>query len=117
MDPTNPYHPPTIQNPWNLAKQTKKSVLLLAIAINFFSLAGFLFFFSESWTFHTPYYSEDSWLVSVPGVFEFSIGAALGFTVLTLLLLLGIISLCLSTVAFWRDPLTVAVDETESNQS
>ena len=117
MDPTNPYHPPTIQNPWNLAKQTKKSVLFLAIAIHFFILAGFLFFFSESWTFQTPYSTEDSWLVSVPGVFEFSISAALGFTVLTLLLLLGTLFLCLATVAFWRDRLTVAVDETESNQS
>jgi hypothetical protein len=100
-----------------MAKQTKNGVLFLAIAINFFSLAGFLFFFSESWTFHTPYYSEDSWLVSIPGVFEFSISAALGFTVLALLLLLGTIFLCLATVDFWKDRLTVAVDETESNQS
>ena len=68
-------------------------------------------------TFHTPYYTEDSWTVSVPGVFEFSISAALGFAVLTLLLLLGTLLLCLATVAFWRDRLTVAVDETESNQN
>jgi putative flippase GtrA len=117
MVSTNPYHPPTIKNSWNLPKQTKKSVLLLAIAINFLSLAGFLFLFSESWTFNTPYSTEGSWLVTVPGIFEFSISAALGFSVLTLLLLLGTLFLCLATVAFWRDRISVAVDETESNQS
>lgn len=84
---------------------------MLAIAINFFSLAGFLFFSSESWTMHTGYSTESSWHISIPGATGFSISASVGIAVLILLLLGGTLFLWLANVAYWRSRHNVAVDQ------
>ncbi len=64
----------------------------------------------------TPYSSEDTWQVSVSGIFEFSISAVLGFTVLTILLSTGTLFLWLATATYWRARLAVVVDEAEKEQ-
>ena len=116
MIETNPYDPTTSTTNRYLPRQTKRSVLMLAVSLNFFSVAGFLFLCSESWTMHTPYSTENAWRLSIRGLFEFSISATLGLTVLATLLLMGTLFLWLAMFAYWKSlpAVAVAVNQTEN---
>lgn len=55
---------------------------MLAIALNFYSVAAMFYFFSESWSLNTPYSTstENNWQLSLPGGFGFFFSARLGWT-------------------------------------
>lgn len=114
----NPYEPTTSTTNRFPPQQTKRSVLMFAISLNFLALAGFMFLCSESWTMYTPYSTENLWRISLQGLFEFSISAAVGLTILATLLLMGTLFLWLAIVACWksRQAVAVAVNQTDKSR-
>ena len=68
---------------------------------------------------HTPYSTENLWRLSLRGLFEFSINAAVGLTTLATLLLMGTLFLWLAIVANWksRPAVVVVVNQTDNLRS
>ena len=72
---------------------------MLAIALNFYSVAALFYFCSDSWSFNTPYSTENNWQVSLPGGFGFFFSAVTGLTLVIGLIASGSLFLLFSILA------------------
>ena len=95
--PANPYDP-TTQVTSLIRPRWRARGLLVALSVGCYSLAGVLFFCSQSWTFYTPYSVETTWEVFLPGRMSFAIGITLGVLALIALLLLGTLFLLIALI-------------------
>jgi hypothetical protein len=74
---------------------------MAALSIGCYSLAGVLYFCSQSWTFYTPYSTETTWELFWQGQMSLEIGTSLGLIALTGLVALGSLFLLLALIP-WR---------------
>ena len=72
---------------------------MLAVALNFYSVATLFYFFCESSSSIMPDSTENSWQLSLPGGFGFFFSARLGWTLVIGLIASGTLFLLFAIVA------------------
>lgn len=93
--PTNPFEA-TAQVTSPVQRRRGARILMIALSMGCCSLAGVLYFYSQSWTFYTPYSAETTWEISLPGQTTFAISKTLGLLALAVLVSLGSVFLLLA---------------------
>ena len=98
--PMNPFEA-TVQVTSGVRRRGRPKAFLLALSIGCFALAGVLYFYSQSWTFYTPYSTETRWELFWQGQMSIEIGVTFGLFAMTGSVLLGSLFLLLALIP-WR---------------
>ncbi len=98
--PTNPFEA-TVQITNVVRVRGRARAFLLSLSFGCYALAGILYFFSQSWTFYTPYSTETTWELFWQGQMTIEIGVTFGMLAMNGSVLLGSLFLLLALIP-WR---------------
>jgi ABC-type Fe3+ transport system permease subunit len=98
MDESNPYAPTQNTTRGTNPRGERVPRVLLALGFILIGIASYLFFFSESFTFYTPYSSTSDWILSLPYGMDYSINSYIALSAMIGCLVIGLLLLLISTL-------------------
>jgi ABC-type Fe3+ transport system permease subunit len=99
MDDSNPYQPSQTSSRQSRTRSRRLAVTLMALGVLLISIAFYMCFFAESFTFYTPYSAESSdWILHLPNGVDYLIHSYVGISAMVGSATFGLLLLSLAMV-------------------